>query len=139
MTTTSKENKILNAQGDKNITKKDLMKVFWRSFTMEWSWNYERQSNMSYTYAMIPIINKLYKTTIDKISLSDKIAEIKSIDTYIPIKDVPYYYIDAIIAVEDHRFRDHGAIDIVSIGRAIVSNIRAKELNEGGMYIMEKK
>ena len=28
MTTTSKENKILNAQGDKNITKKDLMKVF---------------------------------------------------------------------------------------------------------------
>ena len=43
MTTTSKENKILNAQGDKNITKKDLMKVFWRSFTMEWSWNYERQ------------------------------------------------------------------------------------------------
>ena len=62
MTTTSKENKILNAQGDKNITKKDLMKVFWRSFTMEWSWNYERQSNMSYTYAMIPIINKLYKT-----------------------------------------------------------------------------
>lgn len=64
--TTSKENKILNAQGDKNITKKDLMKVFWRSFTMEWSWNYERQSNMSYTYAMIPIINKLYKTTKDK-------------------------------------------------------------------------
>ena len=42
------------------------MKVFWRSFTMEWSWNYERQSNMSYTYAMIPIINKLYKTTKDK-------------------------------------------------------------------------
>lgn len=66
MTTTSKENKILNAQGDKNITKKDLIKVFWRSFTMEWSWNYERQSNMSYTYAMIPIINKLYKTTKDK-------------------------------------------------------------------------
>ena len=61
MTTTSKENKILNAQGDKNITKKDLMKVFWRSFTMEWSWNYERQSNMSYTYAMIPIINKMLK------------------------------------------------------------------------------
>ena len=26
MTTTSKENKILNAQGDKNITKKDLIR-----------------------------------------------------------------------------------------------------------------
>lgn len=44
------------------ITKKDLMKVFWRSFTMEWSWNYERQCNMSYAYSIMPIIKKLYKT-----------------------------------------------------------------------------
>lgn len=55
MTMTSKDN-------DMNITKKDLMKVFWRSFSMEWSWNYERQANMSYAYGMIPIIKKLYKT-----------------------------------------------------------------------------
>lgn len=81
---------------------------------------------------------KLYKSAIDEISLSDKIAEIKSIDTYVYIKDVPYYYIDAVIAVEDHRFRDHGAIDLVSIGRAIVSNIRAKELNEGGSTITQQ-
>lgn len=53
--TTSKNNDI-------NITKKDLMKVFWRSFTMEWSWNYERQANMAYAYSMMPIIKKLYKT-----------------------------------------------------------------------------
>ncbi|MFV0255198.1 MAG: PTS system mannose/fructose/sorbose family transporter subunit IID [Erysipelotrichaceae bacterium] len=44
------------------ITKKDLMKVFWRSFGLEWSWNYERQMNVSYAYSMIPIIKKLYKT-----------------------------------------------------------------------------
>lgn len=55
MMMTSKDN-------DKTITKKDLMKVFWRSFTMEWSWNYERQANMSYAYGMMPIIKKLYKT-----------------------------------------------------------------------------
>lgn len=44
------------------ITRKDLMKVFWRSFGLEWSWNYERQMNVSYAYSMIPIIKKLYKT-----------------------------------------------------------------------------
>lgn len=44
------------------ITKKDLNKVFWRSFQMEFSWNYERQMNMAYAYAMIPILKKLYKT-----------------------------------------------------------------------------
>ncbi|MGL4741077.1 MAG: PTS system mannose/fructose/sorbose family transporter subunit IID, partial [Sarcina sp.] len=32
------------------IEKKDLMRVFWRSFSMEWSWNYERQANMAYAY-----------------------------------------------------------------------------------------
>lgn len=44
------------------ITKKDLNKVFWRSFSMEFSWNYERQMNLAYAYAMIPILKKLYHT-----------------------------------------------------------------------------
>ena len=44
------------------ITKKDLNKVALRSLSMEWSWNYERQANLPYCYALIPIINKLYKT-----------------------------------------------------------------------------
>ncbi len=55
-----------NEQNTKNeletITKKDLMSVFWRSFSLEWSWNYERQMNMSYCYAIMPIIKKFYKT-----------------------------------------------------------------------------
>lgn len=48
------------------LTKKDLMKVFWRSFTMEWAWNYERQSNLGYSYAMIPAINKIYQGKKEK-------------------------------------------------------------------------
>lgn len=81
---------------------------------------------------------KLYKTSIDNISLKDKISEIKSIDTYVSIKDVPDYYTNAIIAVEDHRFKEHGAIDIIAIARAIVSNIQAKDFNEGGSTITQQ-
>jgi len=81
---------------------------------------------------------KLYKTTIDEISLLDKITEIKSLDTYVSINDVPSYYTNAIIAVEDHRFKEHGPIDIIAIGRAIVSNIRAKDFNEGGSTITQQ-
>lgn len=81
---------------------------------------------------------KLYKTATNEISISNKISEIKSIDTYVSIKDVPEYYINAVIAVEDHRFKEHGAIDIISIGRAIVSNIQAKEFNEGGSTITQQ-
>lgn len=43
-----------------NITKRDLRSVFWRSFLMEFSWNYERQMNLAYAFTMIPILKKLY-------------------------------------------------------------------------------
>ena len=42
----------------KVLNKRDLMKVFWRSFTMEWTWNYERQANLGYGFAMVPILEK---------------------------------------------------------------------------------
>lgn len=42
------------------ITKKDLNKVFWRSLTMEYSWNYERQAHMGFCYSIIPILKKIY-------------------------------------------------------------------------------
>ena len=81
---------------------------------------------------------KLYKTTLDNLSLSDKISEIKDEDSYVPIKDVPKNYVNAIIAVEDHRFREHGAIDVIALLRATVSNIQSKEFNEGGSTITQQ-
>ena len=54
------------SEQDKNrITKKELNHVFWCSFQMEFSWNYERQMNMAYAYAIIPILKKLYHTKED--------------------------------------------------------------------------
>lgn len=81
---------------------------------------------------------KLYKNTLDNLSLSDKIIKIKNEDSYISINDVPKDYINAIIAVEDHRFKEHGAIDIIALLRATFSNIQAKEFNEGGSTITQQ-
>jgi len=49
------------------INKKDLQKLFWRSFPMEASWNYERMDNVGFCWALIPILKKLYP---DKKNLS---------------------------------------------------------------------
>lgn len=46
----------------KQLTKKDIRRVFWRSFGMEWDWNYERQSNMAFCYSLLPVIEALYDT-----------------------------------------------------------------------------
>lgn len=82
--------------------------------------------------------HKLYKSAIEEMSLEDKIEKIQSDPNYTPKEDIPAIYKNAVIAVEDHRYKEHGAIDIISIGRAIWSNIRAGELNEGGSTITQQ-
>jgi len=44
------------------ITKKDLMKVFWRTQIYQLSWNFERFQNLCYCFCIFPILKKLYKT-----------------------------------------------------------------------------
>lgn len=64
-TKTSNEEAVKEIKESPDITKKDLNSLFWRSFMMEFSWNYERQASLPYTFAMIPILKKLYKKKED--------------------------------------------------------------------------
>lgn len=50
----------------KNINKKDLFKVYIRSFFHQGSWNYERMQALGYCFDMVPIIRKLYKNQEDR-------------------------------------------------------------------------
>ena len=80
----------------------------------------------------------IYKQALNEISVKDKVAEIQSQENYTKIEDLPEFYLNAVVAVEDHRFYDHGAIDIISIGRAIWTNIKSFELREGGSTITQQ-
>ncbi|NFS82069.1 PTS mannose/fructose/sorbose transporter family subunit IID [Clostridium botulinum] len=44
------------------LTKRDRISVWFRSFFLQGSWNYERMQNGGWAYAMIPAIKRLYKT-----------------------------------------------------------------------------
>ncbi len=57
------------------LTKKELNQVFWRSFGLEWDWNYERQMNMGYCYSMLPVIKKLYSNKEDQIKAMQRHLE----------------------------------------------------------------
>lgn len=80
----------------------------------------------------------MYKTALDGNSLEEVISQIQSDPNYIKYEDLPQNYINAVIAVEDHRFREHGAIDIIAISRAIYINITNFELKEGGSTITQQ-
>lgn len=60
MTTKISEETLPQVQDENAITARDLRRVFWRSFQMEFSWNYERQMNLAFVYALIPVLKKLY-------------------------------------------------------------------------------
>lgn len=50
------------AQGERKLGRKELMSVFWRSFTINASYQYERQMSQGFVYSMTPVINKLYQS-----------------------------------------------------------------------------
>lgn len=52
---------MINVEDKKyKVTKKDLKKIFWRSFCHEASYNAERQQALGYAYTLTPLMKKLY-------------------------------------------------------------------------------
>ena len=80
----------------------------------------------------------MYKEALNEISVKDKVAEIQSNEDYTKIDNMPEFYLNAVLAVEDHRFYDHGAVDPIAIGRAVWTNIKSFELKEGGSTITQQ-
>ena len=80
----------------------------------------------------------MYKEAIEAVPLDEKIAEIKSKENYTYIEELPQMYIQAVISVEDRRFYDHPAIDIIAIGRATINDIKAMSFVEGGSTITQQ-
>lgn len=82
--------------------------------------------------------DNMYKKALDGSSLEEVVVEIQADPSYVSYEDLPQNYINAVISVEDHRFREHGAIDFIAIGRAIYVNVTNFALLEGGSTITQQ-
>ena len=82
--------------------------------------------------------NNMYHEALAGDTLENVIEDIQSAPDYVEYEDLPQNYINAVIAVEDHRFREHGAIDLIAIGRAIYVNVSTFSLREGGSTITQQ-
>ena len=80
----------------------------------------------------------MYSNAIKETSISERIATIRKDENYININDVPDNFKNAIIAVEDHRFREHNGIDIITTIRCMIENIREKDIVAGGSTITQQ-
>ena len=79
-----------------------------------------------------------YRKAIQDKPLEEKVAEIKSKKNYITLSELPPMYLNAVISVEDHRFYKHHGIDLIAIGRAVVTDIKEMRFAEGGSTITQQ-
>ncbi|WP_042374360.1 transglycosylase domain-containing protein [Neobacillus jeddahensis] len=56
----------------------------------------------------------------------------------VPIKEVPVSMKDAIVAIEDHRFYQHNGVDLIGTSRALIRDIKAGGMVEGGSTITQQ-
>lgn len=80
----------------------------------------------------------LYKESISEMSIEDRITEIRSNENFTHISDLPEYYKNAVIAIEDHRFYSHFGVDLLATTRAMVDNIASFKMKGGGSSITQQ-
>jgi len=79
-----------------------------------------------------------YKNVLEEVPLKDKVAKIRADENFADIEELPKMYINAVISVEDKRFYKHKGIDPISLGRAIINDIKAMSFVEGGSTITQQ-
>ncbi len=79
-----------------------------------------------------------YSNTLKEKSLVERVEEITTKEDYTPFDQLSKNYVNAVIAVEDHRYYEHGAIDPIGIARAFYTNIRDGQFDEGGSTITQQ-
>ncbi len=79
-----------------------------------------------------------YKNALDETPLEEMVSEIRKDENFAKYVELPKIYVNAVIAVEDKRFYMHDGIDPISLGRAIVNDIKAMSFVEGGSTITQQ-
>lgn len=81
---------------------------------------------------------QMYRSALASCPIAEKVASLQSQKNYTSLDKLPDMYVNAVVAVEDHRFYSHGAIDLISIGRAVWIDMTTLSLKEGGSTITQQ-
>lgn len=79
-----------------------------------------------------------YKDAISEQPLAEKVSVLRNNQQFKQLEDISPDFLDAIIAIEDHRFYQHGPIDIIALIRATVVNILEGEVVQGGSTLTQQ-
>ncbi len=57
---------------------------------------------------------------------------------YVSYEDIPENFVNALVAAEDNRFFEHFGFDLFGIGRAMIKNIEARRIVQGGSTLTQQ-
>ena len=79
-----------------------------------------------------------YREALDGLPLSEMQQRIENSQDFTPIETLPDLYVQAVVAVEDHRFYMHFGFDPLATLRALANDVRAGAIVEGGSTITQQ-
>lgn len=88
--------------------------------------------------SFIGVSCSVYEKITSEVSINERINEIRESGNYVQASDIDKTFLEAIVAIEDHRFYKHGAVDFISICRALLTNLKEGEIVEGGSTITQQ-
>ena len=90
------------------------------------------------TIAYLGIIYNEVNNEIKSGKIEKIVDGIRSRATYVKKEKIDKLYLKAVVAAEDRRYYNHGAIDIIGFSRAMYNNIISLKLKEGGSSITQQ-
>lgn len=70
--------------------------------------------------------------------LDTAVAELRSAEGFAKVSELPQFYINAVISVEDRKFRTHNGINLKSIARALLYDVKTLSFDQGGSTITQQ-
>lgn len=81
---------------------------------------------------------RMYESAIRDTSIQEKVYEVRNDESYATLKEISPLFLLGVLESEDQSFYRHQGIDYKSTGRAILTNVKALKLVEGGSTITQQ-
>ncbi len=98
----------------------------------------KKQNNILYELKEVPGLLQINQNIEMKNLLANDCSEIYCYQHYISFDYIPSIFWKGLIGVEDQRYLDHFGVDVKSIFRAFVTNIRHMRFEQGGSTISQQ-
>ncbi len=125
-----------------SVVKRDELQAFYL-FSAEKEpadefFNQKKQSNALYELKEAPGLLQVNQNVEVKNLISNDCAEIYCYQHYISFDYIPSIFWKGLIGVEDQRYLEHFGVDVKSIFRAFVTNVRKGRFEQGGSTISQQ-